>query len=701
MVIIFLKAKWYESVGDEETLIDLQRETRRCLRLTHPNIVRVYDFAYRGNYAAIVMEFIDGQTLYQRKLEQPKLCLQPSEIRNWIGPLIDALEYAHNQPGVVHRDLKPSNILIDRSGIVRIADFGVARSLNDANARLTRDRRTTGGTLLYMGPQQLCGEVPSTADDIYSLGVTLYELLTGKPPFYQGDISHQIKSVDAPLASNRRRELLGTEVDKGLERIPKYWDEVISACLSKEIVFRPTLTSLSQVLRSLSDESSILTAEHPINIWRADLAEKAYSAGLEHDDKCGGGVSRQLTLRYYQKAAELGHTDAQEELGRAYGRGEGLPQDPVKAAYWYSKAAEGGTAADKFLLAVRFEDGDEVEKDAALAVRWYRESAECGDRDAQFSMGCAYEYGEGVAQDDVASFQWYHKAAQQGHEFSEYKIGKAYWYGKGVAADEVMAVSWYRKAAEKGDLIAQTQLGQAYIDGRGVDQDLKQGLSWLMQAADKNHTSAQTTIAVAYRVGKGVEADYAKAFFWYRKAADLGSAYAQYSLGCMYENGEGVPADEVAAFEWYNKAAEQGDESAQVSLGEAYEDGKGVQKDSLKAFLWYQKASTENHAHAQYKVGQFLQQGHGIDQNQLQAFQYYLKSAHQDYGPAMTKVALAYSSGIGVEKNAELAGQWSLKAEANPYNQFIKSSEKIMQVMIEQEKAERENAEGMPLSNPQ
>jgi len=174
--------------SDAEAIRDLKRETKRSLELTHPNIVRVYDFILDHGKAAIAMEFVDGQSLAQRKVDAPGGCLGASELAPLVAQLCSALDYAHGKANVVHRDLKPANLLITSQGDLKVADFGIARCLTESKTRLTTGAvSATSGTLTYVSPQQVAGDKPTAADDIYSLGATLYELLTGKPPFYRGE----------------------------------------------------------------------------------------------------------------------------------------------------------------------------------------------------------------------------------------------------------------------------------------------------------------------------------------------------------------------------------------------------------------------------------------------------------------------------------------------------------------------------------
>src|SRR3954463_865099 len=156
------------------------REARALARLSHPNIVAVYEFGQLGGLSFFIMEFVDGANL--RQLEKASR-LSPREALQIIPQICDALQYAHDQ-GVVHRDIKPENGLLDRKGRVKMADFGLAKILgyDPEAARLTAEGQVMG-TPHYMAPEQV--ERPLTVDhraDIYSLGVVFYEMLTGDLP---------------------------------------------------------------------------------------------------------------------------------------------------------------------------------------------------------------------------------------------------------------------------------------------------------------------------------------------------------------------------------------------------------------------------------------------------------------------------------------------------------------------------------------
>jgi serine/threonine protein kinase len=218
---------------DAGALDDLKRETRRCLELTHPNIIRIYDFVTDTQAAAISMEYIDGKTLAAMRVEKENRVFEVDEIRDWISQACQALYYAHEDVKVVHRDLKPANLMLTSRGGLKIADFGIARSVSDSMTAVTM-RRATSGTLVYMSPQQMNGHMSSVTDDIYALGATIYELLTSKPPFYSGDIPFQVRITIPKKMSERRAELQITGAE-----IPKEWEDAIAACLEKTPEQRP------------------------------------------------------------------------------------------------------------------------------------------------------------------------------------------------------------------------------------------------------------------------------------------------------------------------------------------------------------------------------------------------------------------------------------------------------------------------------
>ncbi len=178
--LVALKILSPEKGADPKFAERFEREAQALARLSHPNIVAVHDFGEADGMYYLLMEYVDGSTL--RQLMQTER-LTPEAALAIVPSICAALEFAHEQ-GVVHRDIKPENVLLDASGQVKIADFGIAKLMDTGEPRpgLTEERSVIG-TPHYMAPEQV--EQPRLVDhraDIYSLGVVLYEMLTGELP---------------------------------------------------------------------------------------------------------------------------------------------------------------------------------------------------------------------------------------------------------------------------------------------------------------------------------------------------------------------------------------------------------------------------------------------------------------------------------------------------------------------------------------
>lgn len=230
---VALKVLPDEFFYDQAARDDLKHETRKSLELTHPNIVRIHDFIEDDKGVALSMEFVDGQNLSELRLQQEKKLLDADALAPWLACVCEALHYAHNTAKLVHRDLKPANIMISRRGHVKITDFGIACSLHNSLSRVSV-RQSSSGTIVYMSPEQMMGGAPSPLDDIYSIGATIYEAMTSKPPFYAGDIASQVSRKDPVSMAERRREL---DIEGKL--IPKEWEKTVAKCLSKDPRQRP------------------------------------------------------------------------------------------------------------------------------------------------------------------------------------------------------------------------------------------------------------------------------------------------------------------------------------------------------------------------------------------------------------------------------------------------------------------------------
>jgi predicted Ser/Thr protein kinase len=198
--LVALKLLAPERASDPTFAARFATEAKTLAALSHPNIVAIHDFGEAAGSCFLIMEFIDGLNL--RQLLQSRR-LSPSEALAIVPPICDALQCAHNH-GIVHRDIKPENLLIDKSGTVKIADFGIATIMDGSPADPSSDPipLPAAGTPAYAAPEQRSGAAADHRADIYSLGVVLYEMLTGErpngpliPPSQRVQVSISIDSV--------------------------------------------------------------------------------------------------------------------------------------------------------------------------------------------------------------------------------------------------------------------------------------------------------------------------------------------------------------------------------------------------------------------------------------------------------------------------------------------------------------------------
>jgi serine/threonine protein kinase len=217
---------------DPAGLDSLRTETLRSRKLSHPNILRIHDLVDAPDENVFIsMEYVDGPNLHVLRANGPDKVLPWSFLAPLVTQLCAALDYAHGEK-VIHRDLKPANLMLDSNGRLKLADFGLARVISDSVSRIS-GTAPTSGTLAYMSSQQADGKIPRVTDDLYSVGATLYELLTSTPPFFSGDVAHQLRTLPPQPMTERLTDLGLTN------EIPEAVSALVMSCLAKNPEERP------------------------------------------------------------------------------------------------------------------------------------------------------------------------------------------------------------------------------------------------------------------------------------------------------------------------------------------------------------------------------------------------------------------------------------------------------------------------------
>ena len=220
-----------DGVPQAELVALLRKEVRAALRLSHTNIVRVHSWhEHPGEPVFYSMEFVPGMDLKRLLATQATGRFSCAELDPLLFQLVEALNYAHEQAGLVHRDLKPANFLVTPNGRLKLADFGLTRPpvVGDVEANLA------GGTWAYASPEQRRGRAPTVADDLYSLGAVLYHLLTGHTPF----ASQELLSGETPPPPVHPWRLLGGSSQRRRDITPEAAATLLR-CLAEDPAERP------------------------------------------------------------------------------------------------------------------------------------------------------------------------------------------------------------------------------------------------------------------------------------------------------------------------------------------------------------------------------------------------------------------------------------------------------------------------------
>ena len=249
---VAIKVLFPEFATDPAFVERFRREAQAAANLNHPNIVAVYDWGRAGTTYFMAMEYVQGRTLAE--MLHARVRLTADQAADVAMEVASALSFAH-QNGVVHRDVKPANILIANNGQVKVADFGIARAI-DAGADNLTQAGAVMGTATYFSPEQAQGAQPDPRSDLYSLGIVLYELVSGQPPFIgDSQVAIAYKQVhEAPRPLNHT-----------VPEIPRQFEAIVAKCLAKNPNVRyDTAVALREDLRRFKDGQPVLAWQQAV-----------------------------------------------------------------------------------------------------------------------------------------------------------------------------------------------------------------------------------------------------------------------------------------------------------------------------------------------------------------------------------------------------------------------------------------------------
>ena len=695
------------------------KEARNIANLKHPNIIAIYDIFEENNTAYYVMEYHPEGSLWS--LVDKQGAMNEKQALHYIQQVALALKYIHNHR-IMHLDIKPENILIDENNNAILIDFGISK-VYDKHATVPM-HKTPRSSIVTFSPEYAPIEQYTTdgvaefspATDIYSLGATLFTLLTGNCPptavkLVESD--YLAEKLNLHKVSQQNIEAVVRSMAFTKEKRPQSIDEFLLLINSngggykepkKPFNWKPLIGIIAAILcvvfagvgiNKCNDYRAKQKRLAAIEKARQDsiAAVKRYNDSIAMVKRHNDSINKALAIKVaeQQRLAAIEKAKARQDSIKEQQRRDSIANlpgilyvttNPAGATVTVAGKRIGNTPIEKYELkkgsyTVKItKDGyntisknitisnDPTVINIALTKTVKKETNKQNNKLTRQEI--EKYYNDGVKAYNAGNYseavRLYSKAAEQGYVQAQCNLGYCYEFGRGVTKDLNEAVKWYSKAAAQGYAQAQYNLGYCYEFGRGVTKDLNEAVKWYRKAAEQGDADAQCNLGLCYHSGQGVTKDYTKAVKWFRKAAEQGHADAQFNLGLCYEFGVGVTKDLTEAAKWFRKAAEQGDAQAQFNLGVFYQYGTGVTKDYTEAVKWYRKAAEQGFAQAQNNLGLCYEYGTGVTKDINEAVKWYRKAAEQGLAEAQFHLGFCYQYGNGVTKDINEAVKWYRKA---------------------------------------
>ena len=534
-----------DAVARESLKQRFLHEARIVAQMDHAGIVGVYDFGHEGETAYLVLEYVPGTNLSAR-LEQGQ-SPDTAFATRVLSETAAALDYAHAH-GVVHRDVKPANLLLREDGLVKVADFGIAKLAGATSMTATG---AVMGTVEYMSPEQIRAEPVDGRSDQFSLAVVAYHLLTGRRLFQSDSavsLAHMI-AYEEPVAPTTANPSLPAGVDpvlrralakKPADRYPTSAEFVreLKQALAGGHQAAATATAKTSASTEALPPTAPLTAPVPPTpvIESNSPRRKQWLTALAAAGLLIAGVG---IARFLQ------HTPSPQQIVEPANPSpkRAAPSEPVPVETRPIEAPLPRRPPRSQPAIIREPRGPIAEADESradepgggplqqLTLPEIQQRARAGNAGAMIRLGDLYEQGQGVPQNYDIARQWYEKAADKGFRAAMGRLGELYLRGFGVPKDNVMARHWFEKAAAKGFPPAFNQLGRLYREGRGVAQDCGMARQWFERSAAVNNGIAMDLLGQLYEKGcPGFPANKTLARQWFEKGARLGNPDARARL---------------------------------------------------------------------------------------------------------------------------------------------------------------------------
>jgi len=590
---------------DAETRERFLRQARAAAALRHTNVASVYHLGEVDGSCFYAMEFIEGRTLEARLAETGKIT--PAQALDIAMQIARALAAASRQ-NLVHRDIKPANITLIRDDdgrtIVKMIDFGLARLI-----AIPGTAPGFCGTPEYASPELVQGGPVDQRTDIYSLGATLYHMLTGRPPF--------TGEPDAVCAAQVHDSI----PSEPLESVRADIRDLVLQMLAKDPGSRPQTptvlrTALEACVGSVGSAATIpQVAPPPLppapKVHRARPAIAAVFLVLLAIGAAGWFIVKNSTFEYsvvQQTVVLPAPPPPPISLPSPSPSPAGPTVDSLLEPLEALMAKE--SYLDAMTLALRaqreFPTSDLPQQKMEMIAALLRSNAfvmtpakfktlrpSLEEAAALDVVSAQVLLGEQLRDSDpVVALRWFQAAARNGQTEAMTQTGLMLSNGKGISApDPALAVEWFEKASEAGDTDAMTALAECLIRGKGVEKNPSRAAGMLHAAIAFEHPLAFNLLGDLYLRGIGVPENPAEALRLFTRGSELGSGDAMANLGLLYLRGQGVAKNPEKAAAIWKSGAERGFAACMLNYAKALASGSGVPANETEARKWFVEAA--------------------------------------------------------------------------------------------------------------
>lgn len=694
-----------------ENISNIERLKRSSeIRIQHPNLIEMLDFVELNGIYHDISAFVEGQDLsdHMASLKAENKTVPAQEALHIVNEVLNGLEVLHQQQ-IIHRDIDPSNIRLCPDGVIKLMDFGIVR-LTDGKTKSLTGVGTLIGKPNYSPPEQIRGESANInfTSDLYALGITLYEMLTGAPPFEKGnEFSTMQAQVRDPLPPHRlippsvfpvlqkvtrkeqaRRYQSVAEFRQALNnpKPPAPWERKrtrVQLAVGLGVLLL-LIVGGSWLFRKYNAYTNHLEqAQLYYHTARYDSAAYHYQQALAlfGNDSATRQLNRLNFLskgldRYYRadyrgafqfmtEAAQLGSADGHYFLGELYANGYGVRRDYARSLEHAKKSAALGFEMANYRLGLLYEDGLSVRKDAKRSTQCYEKSlasmqerATNGEPEAQANLSDLYGRGKTVTQNTQLALDWLQKAVDKGFAMAKVKMGDTYYNGLRdkngrvlLAANARKAFFWYERAAVAGEPSAMTDLGAMYLYGYGGWKNVGLGLQWLEKAMSQQFGRAYNVHGDFFRQRNGSSADAMAAVRSYQMGIQFDSYnwYAMNRLATCFRDGYGVLPNGNQVRQLYEQMTKQFPDNGYgyYMLSDLYLTGSaGLSPDPAQAFTNVKKSADLGYADGLNRLGVFYYKGSGTSVNVPQACACFKKAVALGHQQARNNLLILQQQGV-------------------------------------------------------